>query len=214
LFSNKNGLRIPDFPKKILNFPIFYNCLQEIGGHNRTVKYVLEKYNSNLYEREVIDLGCGTGKALTNLPKFEKYTGVDIHEPYIRKLIKENPKPNCKFLKGSALDLKGVVPKTQTATFIALGFLHHLSESEVDILFTEIRQVCEKPKIITLDPVFCDDQTRLSKFLANSDRGNYVRWDKELHSLICGFGGKILDSEINNSIMRTKMNVAINMFEL
>jgi hypothetical protein len=85
---------------------------------------------------------------------------------------------------------------------------------EISRLFDSIRKIDDSPMVVTLDPVFCLEQTGFSRFLANSDRGKFVRWNYELEQLLKDLKAKIIYSETNSKIMRTKMNVCINLFKL
>ena len=62
---------------------------------------------------------------------------------------------------------------------ILLGILHHISDDDVLKLIDVLKLSLKKnSKIITLDPVYIKKQNKISKFLIDNDRGNFVRTSK------------------------------------
>ena len=63
--------------------------------------------------------------------------------------------------------------------------------------------------IASLDPCFCEAQSNWSRFLANSDRGKFVCYDKDLANLLSRFSIKLIDKEVSSGYMRKRMFVLI-----
>jgi trans-aconitate methyltransferase len=208
VFYNSNGLRIPDFLKKILEIPFFYDLMQNLSGHNRTTKEIVINMLKKNPQHAVIDLGCGSGNVTNLVGPNQEYIGIDIHGPYIAK-AKENF-PDRKFLEGSILELsKKISCSPEPTLFLALGLFHHLSDLEVGILIKEIKNIRPNFTIASLDPCFCQNQTTLSRFLANSDRGKFVRSDQNLISLLSQHSLKAKNYEVSSKYMRTRMYILI-----
>ena len=208
MIYNSNGPRIPDALKKILDIPFFYNLMQNLGGHNRTTTKIVTRMKNVYKDLSVIDLGCGSGN-ITGLIDIEtSYLGIDLHKPYVSKA--QQNYPNRDFIHGSILDLPMLVPFSEEKTlFFALGLFHHLSDNEVGELIKGIKTIRPNFVIASLDPCFCENQTAFSRFLANSDRGRFVRSDKDLQALLAHQPLEAKNMEVSNKYMRTKMFLLI-----
>jgi trans-aconitate methyltransferase len=208
MIYNSNGPRIPDALKKILDIPFFYNLMQNLGGHNRTTTQIVTRMKTIYKDLSVIDLGCGPGNITGLIDINTAYLGIDLHEPYVSK-AKQNY-PNRDFIHGSILDLPMLVPFLEQKTlFFALGLFHHLSDGEVGELIKGIKTIRPNFVIASLDPCFCEYQTALSRFLANSDRGKFVRSDKDLQALLARHSLEAKNMEVSDKYMRTKMFLLI-----
>jgi len=67
---------------------------------------------------------------------------------------------------------------------LALGIVHHLDDSEALQLF-RIAHSALKPggKLVTLDGVWTNDQSRSSRYLLARDRGQFVRSQEQYRNL-------------------------------
>ena len=135
---------------------------------NKIVKKFITKNNVN-----VLDIGCGPSEILDSLTKVN-YFGYDINSNYInyaKKKYKEKGKFFCK--KFTSKDIKNL-PKFDH--ILLLGILHHLNDQEINKLMKLIKKVLKKEgSIITEDPIFVENQNRITKFIIRMDRGNNVR---------------------------------------
>ena len=207
---NKNGFRIPDGLKKILEVPFFYNLMQNLSGYYRTTELIVNKMTALYSDHEVIDLGCGSGNITNLIPETQVYLGVDIHAPYVNQARSKHQSGNKNFIHGSILDLPKLVShSTEPTLFFSLGVFHHLSDEEIEILISGIKKIRTNFVIVSLDPCFCDSQSKWSRFLANSDRGKFVRHENELASLLNRFSIKLVKKEISKDYIRTKMYIFI-----
>lgn len=212
MIYNSNGPRIPDSLKKILEIPFFYDLMQNLGGHNRTTKTIVNRMVARYNNYSVIDLGCGSGNITGLVSKSQSYFGIDIHQPYIDKAQEKFPENN--FILGSILKLSKLVPHSSEPTlFFALGLFHHLSDKEVGLLIQEILKSRPNFVIASLDPCFCANQSYISRFLANSDRGLYVRSDLNLIALLQKYSINAKDIEVSSKYMRTRMSILIGEWE-
>jgi hypothetical protein len=67
--------------------------------------------------------------------------------------------------------------------------------------------------IASLDPCFCANQSYISRFLANSDRGLYVRSDLNLIALLQKYSINAKNIEVSSKYMRTRMSILIGEWE-
>ncbi len=63
---------------------------------------------------------------------------------------------------------------------LALGLLHHLDDSEADDLF-RLGYAALKPggRMITMDGCYLPEQSKVERYLLDSDRGRFVRSEEE-----------------------------------
>ncbi len=77
----------------------------------------------------------------------------------------------CKYISMNALP-----NMAQFDIALALGVVHHLNDHEATELF-QLAGVVLKPggRLVTLDGVYCHDQSRVERFVLSKDRGRHVR---------------------------------------
>ena len=172
----------------ILSHYFFYSLFQKIMSgtsfRNKIVKKFITKNNVN-----VLDIGCGPSEILDSLTKVN-YFGYDINSNYInyaKKKYKEKGKFFCK--KFTSKDIKNL-PKFDH--ILLLGILHHLNDQEINKLMKLIKKVLKKEgSIITEDPIFVENQNRITKFIIRMDRGNNVRDKKGYINIMRKYFGKV-----------------------
>ena len=133
----------------------------------------------------VLDIGCGTGSFLESLPEDVVYTGFDISEDYITE-ARTKFGDRATFVHAAV----GEKPELGEGRFdlaIAVGVLHHLDDPEAVNLF-ELAASALKPdgRLVTIDPVFDDGQSRMARWLISRDRGQNVRTEEAYKALIPG----------------------------
>jgi len=160
--------------KTVLNNPKIYQLSQKIFLADNFRKKLLQKLltKKNL---DILDIGCGPGNMINYL-SFNKYYGFDTDKKYIK--FAKNKYPVCNFFceKFTKSSLKKI---TKVDVVILFGILHHISDDDVLKLIDVLKLSLKKnSKIITLDPVYIKKQNKISKFLIDNDRGNFVRTSK------------------------------------
>jgi len=166
--------------KNLLNIPTIYHLSQKVFLADNFRKKLLKKIltNRNL---DILDIGCGPGNMINYL-SFNKYYGFDTDKKYIK--YAKNKYKNCIFFceRFTKLSLKKI---TKVDLVLLFGILHHISDDEVLKLIDVLKLSLKKnSKIITLDPVYIKKQNRISKFLIDNDRGNFVRTTKDYLNLL------------------------------
>lgn len=203
--------RIPDYPKKILDVPIIYSAFQKVVGYSKFTHQRVKVLTSRHTGLTVIDLGCGPCDILSSIQLERQYFGIDIHGPFVQKAQSLFPLHSKNLHEASIVDFNYADLKIDSDSVIvlALGLLHHLSDTEVKIMFEGIKKMKKKIILLSIDPVFFVGQNPWSKFLANSDRGQYVREDSALLALMERQGFLADSIEINNNVLNTKMHLMI-----
>jgi SAM-dependent methyltransferase len=169
--------------RAILSVPLVYNLWGVlIGGRSANLELVSRHMKASPGE-SVLDIGCGTGSFLEALPEGVDYTGFDISEDYIAE-ARTKFGERATFVHAAV----GQRPELGEGIFdlaIAVGVLHHLDDPEAVALF-ELASSALKPggRLVTIDPVFDDKQSRMARWLISRDRGQNVRSEDAYNALI------------------------------
>lgn len=159
----------------ILDNPILYSAFQKAV---KTKRYYdnLDHLLGSEGNIKVLDYGCGPGDLLERL-RFNYYLGIDPSGDCIRRAIRRFPKleSNARFCVGDQ-ELLRSLPKEDFDLVIAIGVLHHMTDESVNDFLQEAYRILRVDgRLITLDPVRHEKESRLSGFLVKQDRGRNVR---------------------------------------
>lgn len=157
---------------RVLESPRVYVAFQKGWGADR----LREKCVAVLRPRDgeyILDVGCGPAYVLDHLPAV-KYVGFDIHSRYIAYA-------RCQYGSRATFVL-GAYDDAQRRRYgpfdgaLLLGVLHHLNDPEGrELLGLVAKSLSPEGRLITLDPCFTPNQSRVARLVAASDRGMYVR---------------------------------------
>jgi SAM-dependent methyltransferase len=187
----------------LLARPWIYDAFQTLVGANawreRVVRNSVVPRLSD--DALIVDVGCGTGWVLHVLPPTVRYVGIDRNRAYINQARSEFSGRTAQFicddvsLGPAGLDL-------QADAVLAIGLLHHLNDNECVQLLTAIARML-KPGgfLLTLDPLFCDEQSSLARAVISRDRGRSVRTVDGYHELLSDAFRRI-DTSIERSPLR------------
>jgi cyclopropane fatty-acyl-phospholipid synthase-like methyltransferase len=181
---------------RIVGHPFVYNRIRPIivGGIDVSGAYDRLRMDA---ESTVLDIGCGTGVALTYLKKFKAYVGVDIDEVAIRfARQKHGLTPNVSFECRTCGDED--VTRLQPSHVVMAGLLHHLDDATaIDLL----RTVGKSPRLVravTVDIVYLKGEW-MNNMMAKLDRGKFCRTESEYHDLVDRAGLVRAESSITKS---------------
>ncbi|MCW2856240.1 MAG: hypothetical protein JWR52_1855 [Marmoricola sp.] len=122
----------------------------------------------------VIDVGCGPAYYFNRLPNPLTYHGFDTDQRYIdhatRKYGDRGTFHVGIFDSAAAADLPA------PDAVLLLGLLHHLTDDESRALL-ELSASILAPggRVVSVDTAFVPDQGRVSRWMSENDRGEYVR---------------------------------------
>lgn len=172
---------IIDF-RTILKSPLIYSNYQKLVGGYRARRKFVENYLDLNPDQRLLDFGCGPGDILEFLPKLE-YTGIDIDPNYIKKAQKTYGH-RATFICSELSDVD-FLPTEHFDIVIATGVLHHMTDKECNS-FIKWAQSILKPngKLLTLDGCYTPKQNKISKYLLDKDRGQYVRSEEHYINLM------------------------------
>lgn len=167
--------------RAMLANPMVYDSFQAFVGayawRHRVIRdFVLPKVQPH---HKILDIGCGTCKILEFLPESVEYHGYDRNEAYINYARKRFVGRNAQFeCRAVGSDSECIHHRYDIA--LAFGLAHHLEDSEVRTLIRDIRNLLAPGGMLfLLDPVYCQEQSRLARYVVSTDRGKNVRTEEE-----------------------------------
>jgi SAM-dependent methyltransferase len=156
-----------------LRSPALYIGWQRILGADRLRRICLDQFMQLREGERVLDIGCGPGYVLGFMPLVD-YVGFDIEPSYIA-YAKQHYSHRGRFFceHFSQAHVAGFAPFDAVMLF---GIIHHLDDAFAENLLGLLAQ-CLAPngRIVTLDPCFMPGQSRFSRWVAQADRGEFVR---------------------------------------
>ena len=161
--------------RSILALPRVYRTFWTLLGGPKYIQIIIRDHVRPALHARILDLGCGPATLLPYVPGTE-YVGIDNSTAYIQFGRKHFPQATfvCERISRYAL------PKESYFDIVlALGLIHHLDDAEARQLF-EIAHLALRPggRLVTLDGVFTENQSRLARAFVSRDRGEFVR-DRE-----------------------------------
>ena len=180
------------FIYKLLRLSFVYKTYQSLVTKSDTYRIVYKEIFN--FKKNSVGLDCGCGPAqYRDLIQTKNYTGVDFNKNHIEKARKRFP--NDKFVHEDVLNMS-FSNDGPYSEIILFGLLHHLNDSNVKDLVESLGlNLAEGGKIMSIDPVYMNDNLdlykRIANFIASKDQGNYVRTEK---------GYKILFESMNFKI--------------
>ncbi len=171
-------------PTSILSLPAAYRLFRQVVvGPGYGASFVGD-YLKPVRGEHVLDLGCGTGDLVQDIPDGVRYTGVDFSADYIRAARERHgTRPETEFILA---DVNGA-PSVASGSFdiaAGAGILHHLSDAEIpavlDLAWTALRP---GGRFATIDPCYREGQPWIATMLMRSDRGKFVRPPQQYREL-------------------------------
>jgi SAM-dependent methyltransferase len=159
--------------ERLLAVPAIYRLHGKVIGlgKDRSV-YAREHVRARPGDR-VLDIGCGPAEILGWMPPVD-YVGFDLSPEYVaaaKRRWGERGRFYCERVSEASLDRH-----RDFDVVVATGVLHHLDDEEAEKLF-RLAHAALVPggRLVTLDGVWTDDQSRVAKMLLARDRGEHVR---------------------------------------
>ena len=162
---------------RILELPRVYETFQRLLGARAARARFVSEYLRPHSGARLLDIGCGTGSLLEDLPPDMDYVGFDKNPAYIEAARR-------RYAGSGTFYCAAVGADDSVASFSALPFdfvvakslLHHLNDVDAEHVIATARSVLRPGGVfVSSDAVFYDGQPWVSKMLATLDRGGSVR---------------------------------------
>lgn len=184
--EKKGGMR------KLLSLSSVYEGFQNLLGARRTREWLAANYWKLKGGEKVVDIGCGPGVILDQIPEGVRYFGFDVSENYINK-ARDRYGDRGVFILGKAGEVLGSRENDLRGADLALcnGVLHHLDDEEsLEVMRLAKEVLSPGGRLVCLEPSFLAHQGRFSKWIMKKDRGCHVRTEEEWKAL----AGRVFDS--------------------
>jgi SAM-dependent methyltransferase len=164
-----------DYAKSLLDSPYLFNLFEKFAGVGSARKRFVDDYIAPFDGASVLDIGCGTGEILDYMPEHIKYVGFDFSQKYIEHAKNKYGSRGKFYCESVSSDINALHDNAFDFVF-SLGVIHHLNEDEALRLISKAKTYLKPGGVfVTMDPVYVDGQSKISKFLIDNDRGEYVR---------------------------------------
>ena len=161
----------------LLRVSLFYDAFQSLVGSSSNISS-LTKAALNNENSFVVDLGCGTGRAISHLKNDTVYVGVDLSEKYIKKSESKKSNSTITLINDDVTSkswLKTIV-NNEASNALAWGLYHHLPDYELNLMLQNLSETLKTGSVLnSMDPTIVNDSTRVAKWVAKNDRGKYLR---------------------------------------
>lgn len=152
-------------------YQFFFNM---VGGRERSRILVRDYIRPTAGDR-ILEIGCGPGTIVPYLPRTE-YVGFDVNQEYIDQA--RSRFPNAAFVCERVSELT-LPNRGYYDIVLALAILHHLDDAEAGQLFRLAHDALRPGgRLVTLDGVWTDDQSRGARYVQARDRGQFIRHEK------------------------------------
>ena len=166
--------------RTVLALPWAYQVFFNVIGAPQRSRILVRDYIRAKPGDRILDIGCGPGTILPFLPESE-YLGFDASPEYIGLAQRRFPSANFMCERVSQYTLPH---REYFDIVLALGIVHHLADSEALQLFQIAHSALKQGgKLVTLDGVWTNEQSRPARYLLARDRGQFVRSQEQYLNL-------------------------------
>jgi cyclopropane fatty-acyl-phospholipid synthase-like methyltransferase len=158
--------------RSVLALPAAYNLWWSAVGGPALATVLVGEYLRPAVGARVLEIGCGPGMIVDYLPQVE-YLGFDLSAKYIEMARRRFPQAEFVCERVSQFSL---AQQQSFDAVLAFGVVHHLDDQEARQLFQVAHDALKLGgKLVTVDGVWTDDQSRAARWLLARDRGEYIR---------------------------------------
>jgi SAM-dependent methyltransferase len=167
--------------KQVLASPAAYIGLQRLMGADRLRYRCIESLDLPP-GATVIDVGCGPAYYFEAFPQPLNYFGFDPEPRYIAWA--QNRWGDRATFRVGVLGPAEAASLPRADAVLLLGLLHHLSdEASNELLSLGASMLGPEGRVVAVDTCFEPTQGRISRWMAENDRGEYVRRPEEFVAL-------------------------------
>jgi cyclopropane fatty-acyl-phospholipid synthase-like methyltransferase len=173
-----------------LSHPALYILFGRMMGLSEKYRMYISRFIKPFPGMRILDIGCGPAAILNFLPVDVDYTGYDVNPSYIA-YAKRKFRHRAVFYNQAVSNMTLTDPRLFDVV-LADGLCHHLNDTEAANVF-EIGHMNLKNNgfMLTIDPVFTKNQSKISKLITQFDRGQHVRYGEEYKQIASSYFSKI-----------------------
>lgn len=171
-------------PRHLLARPALYRTFQAaLGAGNARRRFVDEWVGARSGQR-ILEVGCGPGDLLAELPPGCRFVGLDLEPRYLRTAVRRWG-DRGRFLRARAGGAGEVLRGERFDLVLALFLLHHLDNGEARRLLAAAYELLSPGGVLaTIDPVRRPGQHPVARWLIDRDRGRHVRAQEAYRALV------------------------------
>jgi SAM-dependent methyltransferase len=158
---------------RILELPRAYSWFADLIGGDAREAYTRD-YVKPAAGQRILDIGCGSGDIVSELPAGVEYVGFDSNPKYIdaaRARFGERATFRCETISSAVASRY-----SRFDIAMANGVLHHLDDAQtLELLQLAHAALSPGGRLITLDGCYVRSQSQVQRLLLWLDRGKYVR---------------------------------------
>ncbi|MBK5260160.1 MAG: class I SAM-dependent methyltransferase [Thermoanaerobaculia bacterium] len=171
---------------RLLGWPRFYEAFQQVLGARALRKRFVDDFLRPFSGARLLDVGCGPGSLLADLPSGVEYIGFDVNPRYIEEAQRRYRGRGRFFCASIEEGLPGLGQNTFDFV-VARSLLHHLNDEEANQLLASARRHLRPGgTFVSSDPTFHDGQSVMARAVISFDRGRHVRSPEAYRSLAEG----------------------------
>jgi len=168
---------------RILERPVIYDRLMRLLGGPAARKRFVDEFVRPVDGAKLLDIGCGTGVLLDDLPSGIVYVGVDLNDAYIESARRRYGGRGEFFTARAGDAFAG--GRSDFDLVVAMALLHHLEDDEAHRLLDSVSRLLRPGgAFVAIDPTLHERQAVTARVLVSLDRGRRVRSPQGYRALI------------------------------
>lgn len=181
--------------------PRVYEAFQKFLGARAARTRFVRDYLRPYAGCRLLDIGCGTGSLLDDLPAGVDYLGFDLNPRYIEAAKRRYEGRGKFFCAAAGADDAALHGGAPFDFVVVKSVLHHLSDADADRVIATARRVLHQGGVfVSSDTVFYEGQPWISRTLTALDRGGAVRTPGGYRGLVARHFGTVETSLLTDML--------------
>jgi SAM-dependent methyltransferase len=202
--------------KRLLEYRFVYDTFQTcVGSYSYRNKVIASSMTAET--SKVLDLGCGTGMTIPRISERVRYVGIEMSQAYAN--YASGRREDLDIRIGDVADPQNYLNLElgKSDVVFALGLFHHLDDKTLNKMFENLVIVLKGgARLISIDPYVDHQTTKFATFVAQNDRGQYLRSNVTISKVVEEYGlhfDYVVDRKVLNipaDILRGEIRLKAN----